>query len=35
MTSQTPSQAQAEDLRLMTADKILTAYDVPVFWAGD
>jgi PIN domain nuclease of toxin-antitoxin system len=28
------AQAQVEDLRLMTADKVLTAYDVPVFWAG-
>jgi PIN domain nuclease of toxin-antitoxin system len=27
-------EALVEDLRLMTADKVLTAYDVPVFWAG-
>lgn len=28
------AQARVEELRLMTADKVLTAYDVPVFWAG-
>jgi PIN domain nuclease of toxin-antitoxin system len=27
------AQAQVEELRLMTADKVLTAYDVPIFWA--
>jgi PIN domain nuclease of toxin-antitoxin system len=27
------AQAQVEELRLMTADKVLTAYEVPVFWA--
>jgi PIN domain nuclease of toxin-antitoxin system len=29
------AQAQVEELQLMTADGVLTAYDVPVFWAGD
>jgi PIN domain nuclease of toxin-antitoxin system len=28
------AQALVEELQLMTADKVLTAYDVPVFWAG-
>jgi PIN domain nuclease of toxin-antitoxin system len=28
------AQAQVEGLSLATADKVLTAYDVPVFWAG-
>ena len=27
------AQAQAEKLLLITADEVLTAYDVPVFWA--
>lgn len=28
------AQAQAEELHLMTADPLLQAYDVPIFWAG-
>lgn len=28
------AQAQVESLSLMTADKVLTAYDVPILWAG-
>lgn len=28
------AQALVEKLQLMTADGVLTAYDVPVFWAG-
>ncbi|HKI02469.1 MAG TPA: type II toxin-antitoxin system VapC family toxin [Thermoanaerobaculia bacterium] len=28
------AQAQAESLQLMTADRVLTAYDVPILWAG-
>lgn len=28
------AQAQTDDLRFMTADKVLTAYDVPILWAG-
>jgi PIN domain nuclease of toxin-antitoxin system len=28
------AQAQVEGLRLMTADPVLRAYDVPIFWAG-
>jgi PIN domain nuclease of toxin-antitoxin system len=27
------AQAQVEGLQLVTADEVLTAYDVPVFWA--
>jgi len=28
------AQAQTETLQFMTADRVLTAYDVPIFWAG-
>lgn len=28
------AQAQVESIQFMTADKILTAYDVPILWAG-
>jgi PIN domain nuclease of toxin-antitoxin system len=28
------AQAQGEKLQLVTADGVLTAYDVPAFWAG-
>lgn len=29
------AQAQVENLQLLTADRAITAYEVPVFWAGD
>jgi len=28
------AQAQVESLQFMTADRVLTAYDVPILWAG-
>jgi PIN domain nuclease of toxin-antitoxin system len=28
------AQAQVDDLRLLTADRTITAYEVPVLWAG-
>ena len=28
------AQAQTEELQFMTADKVLTAYAVPILWAG-
>jgi PIN domain nuclease of toxin-antitoxin system len=28
------AQAQEEELQLMTADRVLRAYEVPIFWAG-
>ena len=28
------AQAQFEGFQLMTADRVLTAYDVPILWAG-
>lgn len=28
------AQAQCEELQLVTADPVLTAYDVPILWAG-